>query len=55
MTWVVWQLRDYTTKQCLQYAKPLGITAVIVYGIWILGVKMMEYFVVKKVEGGKEA
>lgn len=55
LTWCVWQLRDYTTAQCIRYAKPLGVTALLVYGIWILGVKGMEYVVIRKVEGGKEA
>lgn len=51
LTAIIWHLRQFVTAECIRYAKVFGIVAAAYALVQIIAVKLLERYVVRKVEG----
>ena len=51
LTVIIWKLRQYTQADCISYMKVWGILAAGYLVIQVVGMKIIELYIVRKVEG----
>lgn len=54
LTWEIWNMRAYTKADCVHYLIYLLILAAIYFVVQGIGVKVIEYYTIRKVEGKHE-
>lgn len=51
LTVIIWNVRQYTMSVCISYVKVLIVVTAVYLFVQIAGMKLIEFYVIRKVEG----